>query len=281
MAVGVPGEPGEPAGRHLGIRIQKNHVARAGLGDAAIDRGDEAEIGRVAQQMDEAAGGETVEVAGQRGLGRGVVDDDDPVKRAAEAGLRVPQQAAQAAAGGIEAPVDGDHDIDADAGGRLMRRAAGGHGLGDVEPPFGRQAEEAPGAEMVEQRIGGGFGNLIDVEAGIEAGMRVAALARAEGGVVVERVDPGFQHVRVLDEVPLRREEGVRVAAFMHAPMTIVVQRVDIGGTHIGIGAAVVVRIEVARLGVLRGGVGLRCQLCLRGHRMGPNLADYSTEVKT
>jgi uncharacterized protein YwlG (UPF0340 family) len=111
--------------------------------------------------------------------------------------------------------------------------------------------------------------------------MRVAALARAEGRVVVERDEAGFQHVRVLDEVPVRQEEGVGVAAFKRAPMPVVMQGIDIGGADIGIGPAIVVRVEVARLGVRPGRFALRCQGCLRGDRVGWSLANYSTEVKT
>jgi hypothetical protein len=48
--------------------------------------------------------------------------------------------------------------------------------------------------------------------------------------------------------------------------MTIVMQRLDIGGADVGIGPAIVLRVEVARLGILRGGFGLRCQDRLRNN---------------
>ena len=149
-----------------------------------------------------------------------------------------------------------------------MRRAAGGHRLGDVEAAFGRQAEPAAGVEVIEERVGGGFRRLVDVEADIETGMRIAALAGAEGEVVMQRVDAGFEHVRVLQQVPLGGEEGVGIAAFVGAPVPVMMQRLDIGGADVRIGAAIVVAVEIARLGILRGGFGLRCQSRLRNERL-------------
>ena len=85
----------------------------------------------------------------------------------------------------------------------------------------------------------------------------------------MQRVHPGFQNVRVLQQVPLGGEEGVGVAAFERAPVAIVMQRVDIGGADVRVGAAVVFRIEVARFGILRGGFGLKGQVRLRRDREG------------
>jgi hypothetical protein len=85
----------------------------------------------------------------------------------------------------------------------------------------------------------------------------------------MERVDAGVQHVRVLEQVPFGGEEGVGVAPFVSAPVTVVMQRLDRRGADIRIGPAVVVFVEVARLGILRGGFGLRCQGRLQGERTG------------
>jgi hypothetical protein len=76
----------------------------------------------------------------------------------------------------------------------------------------------------------------------------------------MERFEPGIQHIRVLEQIPFGREKGVGIAAFKGAPMAVVVQRIDIGGADIGVGFAVIVRVEIARLGVLWGGFGLGCQ---------------------
>jgi hypothetical protein len=91
---------------------------------------------------------------------------------------------------------------------------------------------------------------------------------------VVERVHAGVQHVRILQQVPFGGEEGVGVATFERAPVAVVMQRVDIRGADIRIGAAVVVRVEVACLRILRGGFGLRYQGRLRGNRMNCNLPE-------
>jgi hypothetical protein len=87
----------------------------------------------------------------------------------------------------------------------------------------------------------------------------------------VQRVHAGVQ---ILQQVPFGREEGVGVAAFEGAPVTVVMQRVDIRGADIRIGAAVVVRVEVARLRILRGGFRLRYQGRLRGNRINCNLLE-------
>jgi hypothetical protein len=53
-------------------------------------------------------------------------------------------------------------------------------------------------------------------------------------------------------------------------------QRIDIGAADIRIGVAVVLRVEVAGLRLLRGGFGLQCQGRLRGKRSGSTVSSLA-----
>ncbi len=127
-----------------------------------------------------------------------------------------------------------------------MQGAAGGHGVAKPELPFRRQAEGAAGAQVVEQRLFRRFGHLVGVEADVEMRMGIAPFSRAEGGIVVQRIDARLQHVGVLEQIVGDRKKRIRIAPFEGPPIAIVVQRVNPGAANIRIGLEVERGVEIA-----------------------------------
>ena len=211
-------QAGQPARGHLGIAVQQGDVVIPRLRHAAVDRGDEAEILLVAQQPDRALFRQPGQVRADLGLGRAVVDDDDPARRA----VRVGQHRFQAAPRGRQPAIHRHHHIHRDRsgqgehGGEQGGRRDGGQVILDQQRAFRGPAARGADAQMEQHRIARGFRVLCHIPGGVEAGMRVMAARRALDQIMQQGMRVRRRRVGVLAHIPGAVEPCVGIALLVH-----------------------------------------------------------------
>ncbi len=231
LGIGVSGKAGEPSRRHLGIAVEQRDIGPPGLRHGAIDRGDEAQVAFVAQQRDAAGPRLPGKPGRERGLRRGIVDDDDPARRP----LGVSQHGGDAAPRLGKSSVARDDDIHPHAGGTGWRASGRGQESRVVERGFGGEAEPPADEHVEDERIRSRLRMPLRVEDGIETRMRVAQLSSADAQVMEQRVHARGRDIGVSLAIPGAVEERVRVAAFGQAVERVVLQRIKAGVRQVGV----------------------------------------------
>ncbi len=213
----------------------------AGRCHAAVDRGDEAQVARIAQQCDPPRRRQLAQPGHQRRLGRAVLDHDD----AAQAGATgISQHRAQAGLGLRQAAIDRDDDIDDQAARQRQGGPLGRQIVGDGERPLRRIAAPAAEPQVIQQRIGRRLRMLRDVVDGIEARVRMAQLRRPCPQVMQQRVEPAGGDVGIVLGIPGAVEERVRITPLRHAMADEVLQRINARRSNVGITQPIPARIK-------------------------------------